>query len=413
MRALPVVTVCGLPADGWASLTPKARAALACADVVVGSRRQLDLLPEQVTATRARLPSPLREGLRSLVAEHAGRRIVVLGSGDPLHYGIGRALVEELGAPAVDVLPAVSSMALACAVMAWPVEDVEVVSVVGRTLSGLVHVLHDQARLLVLSEGAESPAQVVELLVAKGFGASAVTLLEDLGTASERATPLTGGRLPDLVSALNIVAVECRSDGSRPRLGITPGLDDTAYETDGQLTKRHVRAVTLSALAPSPGELLWDVGAGSGSIGIEWMRAHRRCRAVSIEPNALRAERVTRNATTLGVPGLKVVVGTAPAALVGLPAPDAVFVGGGITSPGLLEAVWAALPEGGRLVANAVTLESEALLFKGFHQQGGDLTRLEISHAGPVGGFVGWQPARPVTQWSVTKSAEGERGPTP
>jgi precorrin-6Y C5,15-methyltransferase (decarboxylating) len=380
--------------------------------VVIGSRRQLDLLPEQVTASRVLLPSPLREGLRSLVEEHAGR-IVVLASGDPLHYGVGRALVEELGASAVHVLPAVSAMALACARMGWPVEDTEVVSLVGRPLAGLVRHLHDRAHVLVLSEGPDTPTQVAELLVDKGFRSSVVTVLEDLGTASERVTTLPRDGLTGPVSPLNILAIECRSDGSQPRLGLTPGLDDTAYETDGQLTKRHVRAAALSALAPSPGELLWDIGGGSGSIGIEWMRAHLRCRAISIEPNAGRAEQIGRNATRLGVPALQVVVGAAPAALEGLPTPDAVFVGGGITSPGLLDAAWARLRAGGRLVANAVTLESEALLLQGFHDHGGELTRLEVSQAGPIGGFLGWQPARPVTQWAVTRSAEDESRPTP
>jgi precorrin-6Y C5,15-methyltransferase (decarboxylating) len=202
---------------------------------------------------------------------------------------------------------------------------------------------------------------------------------------------------------LNLVAVECAAEPGAPRPASVPGLPDAAYEHDGQLTKRHVRAVTLAALAPAPGELLWDVGAGSGSVGIEWMRAHRECRAVAVERDPVRAERVVRNAAALGVPALRVVTGPAPGALAGLPVPDAVFVGGGVTVPGLLEACWAALPSGGRLVVNAVTLESEALLGSWYARHGGDLVRLAVAHAAPVGGFTGWRQAMPVTQWSAVK----------
>ncbi|MGY4934385.1 precorrin-6Y C5,15-methyltransferase (decarboxylating) subunit CbiT, partial [Streptomyces sp. 900116325] len=202
---------------------------------------------------------------------------------------------------------------------------------------------------------------------------------------------------------LNVIAVECRRDPDALRLGAVPGLPDHAYEHDGQLTKRHVRAATLGALAPAPGELLWDVGGGSGSIAVEWMRTHPSCRAVTVERDPVRAGRIARNADRLGVPALRVVTGRAPEALAGLPVPDAVFIGGGLTVPGLLDACWDALRPGGRLVANTVTLESEALLAERYRRHGGELVRLAVAHAVPVGGFTGWRQAMPVTQWSVCK----------
>jgi precorrin-6Y C5,15-methyltransferase (decarboxylating) len=229
-------------------------------------------------------------------------------------------------------------------------------------------------------------------------------VLEQLGGARER---MAEGLAADWDlppgDALNVLALDCVRAPGTPHLSTVPGLPDDAYAHDGQLTKRHVRAATLAALAPAPGELLWDIGGGSGSIAVEWLRAHRSCRAVSVERDPVRAERIGRNAGALGVPGLRVVTGSAPGALAGLPVPDAVFIGGGLTAPGLLDACWAALPAGGRLVVNTVTLESEALLADRYRRHGGELVRLAVSHAVPVGGFTGWRQAMPVTQWSVVK----------
>ncbi len=261
--------------------------------------------------------------------------------------------------------------------------------------------------MLVLSAGAASPDEIAALLRERGFGPSRMRVLEQLGSEREDAYE---GRADSWDHApgdpLNVVALDCRRDPAHeaPRLGATPGLPDAAYEHDGQLTKRHVRAATLCALAPAPGELLWDIGGGSGSIGIEWMRTHPSCRAVAVERVPERAARITRNAAALGVPGLRVVVGAAPQALAGLPTPDAVFIGGGLTAPGLLDAVWAALAPGGRLVVNTVTLESEAVLTDRYRRHGGELVKLAVAHAVPVGGFTGWRQAMAVTQWSVTKS---------
>lgn len=406
------LTLVGIGAEGWCGLGAAAQAALQAADTVLGSRRQLDLLPARLDVRRVTWPSPLLSALPGLLNEHAGEQLVVLASGDPMFFGIGRAITELLGPNAVTVLPQPSSVSLACARLGWPVEDTGVVSLVGRPLDALRVDLHHGRRVVVLSADAATPATVAAALWAWGFGLSRMTVLEQLGSVAERTvngTAETWAHPPG--DALNVVAMECVSDGTCPRLGLTAGVDDAAYEHDGQLTKREVRAVTLAVLAPGPGELLWDVGGGAGSIGIEWMRAHRSCRAVCIESDADRAGRISTNAASLGVPALQVVTGRAPAALAELPTPDAVFVGGGLTTEGVLDACWQALRPGGRLVANTVTVESEAVLARWHTACGGELRRIAIARARPVGRFTGWGPGMPVTQWNVTKP-RAEQEPT-
>ncbi|MFE0182759.1 precorrin-6y C5,15-methyltransferase (decarboxylating) subunit CbiE [Streptomyces olivaceus] len=407
------VLVVGIGADGWEGLPDAARRALLDAEVVLGGPRQLDLLPPECAAERVPWPSPLRPAVPGLLAAHADRRIAVLASGDPMFHGIGRTLTEVLGPGAVHVLPHPSSVSHACARLGWPVEDVQVVTLVGRPTARLAAALHDGRRLLVLSADAGTPGEIAALLRDRGFGPSRMRVLEQLGGVKERtgeAGTADGWPERPAPDPLNIVAVECRRAPGALRLGAVPGLPDEAFEHDGQLTKRHVRAATLGALAPAPGELLWDVGGGSGSIAAEWMRTHPSCRAVTVERDPVRAERIVRNADRLGVPGLRVVTGAAPGALTGLPRPDAVFVGGGLTAPGLLQACWDALPVGGRLVANTVTLESEALLADARRRHGGELVRLAVAHAVPVGGFTGWRQAMPVTQWAVEKTPEKSPG---
>ncbi|MFC5073332.1 precorrin-6y C5,15-methyltransferase (decarboxylating) subunit CbiE [Kitasatospora cinereorecta] len=400
-----VVTVVGIGADGWAGLPDAARSALLDAEVLIGGERQLGLLPPVCAGRRVPWPSPLRPAVRGLLAAHAGSRTVVLASGDPMFYGIGRALTEELGAGALHVLPHPSSVSYACARLGWPVEDTETVTLVGRPTARLAAALHDGRRLLVLSADSATPAAVAALLRDRGFGPSRMRVLEQLGGTDEDCLDGTADTWTHPSGdPLNVIAVDCRATPDALRLGAVPGLPDEAYEHDGQLTKRHVRAATLGVLAPAPGELLWDVGGGSGSIAVEWLRTHPSCRAVTVERDPERARRILRNADRLGVPALRVVSGRAPEALAGLPVPDAVFIGGGLTVPGLLDACWDALPAGGRLVANTVTLESEALLADRYRRFGGDLVRLAVAHAVPVGGFTGWRQAMPVTQWSVRKA---------
>jgi precorrin-6Y C5,15-methyltransferase (decarboxylating) len=397
------VVVVGIGADGWDGLAAPARAEIERAEVLLGSVRQLAFVPASVPAQRVPWPSPLSEALPGLIEQQAGRAAVVLASGDPMLSGIGTTLSRLLGTDRVRVVPAPSSVSLACARLGWAVEETAVVSLVGRPLDLLHPHVQPGRRLLVLGSDAGTPAQVASLLADRGYGPSVVTVLGNLGGADETVRTGTAADWSQAAPALAVTAVECRADAGTIPLPTTPGLPDDAYESDGQLTKSDVRAVTLARLVPVPGRLLWDVGAGSGSIGIEWMRTHPACRAVAVEASAERAERITRNAARLGVPYLQVRHGSAPEALGQLSRPDAVFIGGGLTTPGLPEACWDALPSGGRLVANAVTVESEAVLAAWFARVGGDLVRIGVQHAEPVGRFTGWKPAMPVTIWSVTK----------
>ncbi|WP_233489389.1 precorrin-6y C5,15-methyltransferase (decarboxylating) subunit CbiE [Blastococcus sp. TF02-09] len=398
------VTVVGIGADGWDGLSPAARRSIEAADVLRGSERQLALVPSSVGAERVPWPRPLAPALPGLRESHPGCRVVVLASGDPMSSGIGTSLVRALGPEAVEVVPHPSSVTLACARMGWSVEGSTVVPVVGRPVELVAPHVTPGRRLLVLGSDGTSPAAVAALCARLGYGASRVTALAQLGGPGERSFTGTAGAWPHAeTDPLVVTVVEVVADPGTVPLPTSPGLPDDAYEHDGQLTKRDVRAVTLARLGPLPGQLLWDVGAGAGSIGIEWMRTHPSCRAVAVESAPDRAERIVRNAGRLGVPGLRVVEGRAPQALAGLAAPDAVFVGGGVTVPGLLAACWAALVPGGRLVANAVTLESEAWVARWQAEVGGELIRLQVSHASPVGGFTALRPALPVTIWSGVK----------
>ncbi|MCA2216532.1 precorrin-6y C5,15-methyltransferase (decarboxylating) subunit CbiE [Jidongwangia harbinensis] len=393
------LTVVGIGADGWAGLGGTSVSALMSADVLFGSPRQLDLVPAEVTADRVTWPSPLLPALPGLLEAHHGRRIAVLASGDPMFHGIGATLVRLAGAGRVRVLPHPSSVSLAAAALGWPLADVDVLSLVTAPVEALHRLVNPGRRILVLSAGAETPARVAGLLRDRGYGTATVEVLEHLGGPGFRRVAGTAGGWPDPdVDPLNVVAVDC---GPGPATSLVPGLPDATYDGDGQLTKREVRAVTLAVLGPVPGELLWDVGAGSGSIGIEWMRAHRTCRAVAIESHPGRAATVRANAAALGVPGLRVVEGRAPDALAGLPTPAAVFIGGGVTRDGVVDACLAALPAGGRLVANAVTVESEAVLAGWYAKLGGELTRVAVQRGSPVGGFTGWRAMMPVTIWSL------------
>ncbi len=399
-----IVTVVGIGADGWAGLAEPGRAAVRAAEVLVGGPRQLDLVAGHTEADLRPWPSPMLPALPGLFAELADRRVCVLASGDPMFHGVGATLARVLGPDRLHVVPHPSAVSLACARLGWAVDGVEVVSAVARPLAGVRRVLAPGARVLVLSEGAATPRAVAGLLVDAGYGGSAMTVLARLGASDERTVQGTARDWAHPAGdPLNVVAIACVADPGAPVRAEVPGLPDDAYDHDGQLTKREVRAVTLAHLGPRPGELLWDVGAGNGSIAIEWLRAHRTCRAVAVESAEPRADRIVANAEALGVPSLTVVRGRAPDALAGLPSPDAVFIGGGITTPGVLDACWAALRPGGRLVANAVTLEAEALLVAGRAAHGGDLTRIEVSRAAPLGGFTGWRPAMPVTIWAVRK----------
>jgi precorrin-6Y C5,15-methyltransferase (decarboxylating) len=397
VQSVPI-SVVGIGADGWDGLAKPSRTSLKMADVILGGPRQLAMLPPSVPAERIELPSPLLPELREKIASLDDRRVAVLASGDPMFFGIGSTLVRMLGPGRLHVLPHPSSVSLAAARLGWPIDDVDVVSMVGRPLQGLYPAFQPGRRLFVLVSSADGAQRVRDFLHERGYGDSLTTVLAQLGGPLERVSVPNGEHDP-----LAIVAIECRADEGTLVLPRTPGLPDDAFEHDGQITKREIRALAVAALVPIPGQLLWDIGAGSGSVGIEWMRTHPSCHAIAIEPRADRRERVGRNADLLGVPGLEIVAGTAPEALVGLPKPDAVFVGGAVSVPGVLEACLDALDAGGRLVANAVTLETELVLSNWYALLGGSLTRVAVQRAEPVGGFTGWRPAMPVTQWAYRK----------
>lgn len=402
------VTVVGVGADGWTGLAESARVALREAGVVLGSSRQLALLPDELGARREAWPSPMMPALPDLVARHRADALVVLASGDPSFFGVGPAVLRE--APDARVLPSASSLSLACARLGWAAQDVEVISAVGRPVDAVRAALAPRRRLLVLAQDASTAPALAGLLVDAGHGDATMTVLARLGAPDEArrsATAASWDRSADAGDALSVIAVACPAAPDDALLGRAPGLPDDAYHHDGQLSKAEVRALSVAALRPFPGALLWDVGGGAGSIAIEWMRHHPSCRAVSIEPRADRAARITENAARLGVPALRVVTGRAPAVLDGLggvgETPDAVFVGGGVSVDGMLAACWASLREGGRLVSNAVTVEGEAALAMARASYGGRLRRLSVDRAEPVGRLVGWRALAPVTQWCVTK----------
>ena len=401
----PPLAVVGIGADGWAGLGEPAREALRTAELIVGSERQLALI-EDTGAERRAWPSPIDSLVDELVASPA-RATAVLASGDPMLHGIGATLARRLGPEGLRVYPHPSAFALACARLGWAEPEVELVSAVGRPAETVARLLQPGRRLVAYVAGAAGAAGVARVAREHGFGASRLVVLEQLGGTAEQVHDTTpdewGERDAD---PLHAVALDCAAGPRAPLLPLTPGLPDDAYETDGQLTKRGVRAIALAALAPAPGQLLWDVGAGSGSIGIEWLRAEKTARAVAIEAREDRADRIAANARRLGVPQLEVRLGEAPQALDGLDAPDAVFVGGGVTRPGLLERCWSALPPGGRLVANAVTLEGEARLVEARATHGGQLLRIGLEHANAVGGFTAWRAQLPVVQWSIRRGAE-------
>lgn len=403
------LSIVGVGEGGLDDLTPAARALIDTAEVLVGGQRHLAMVPEAADDRRERLPWPSPFGtLAEEIAERRGQRVCVLASGDPMNYGVGAKLAQQFPIDEITILPSPSAFSLACARLGWSAPDTALLSIHGRPLETLHPAVQPGARLLVLTSGVEAPGEVAALLRARGYGRSPMIALERMGGAKERRIEGTAnnwarGDLADAVEDFHTLAIDCVADPGAMLLSTAPGLPDEAFQHDGQLTKREVRAATLSALAPVPDRLLWDVGAGCGSVAIEWMRSVPRGRAVAVERRPERAALIAANAAALGAPLLQVVEGEAPATLDVLNDPDAVFVGGGVNTPGLLDACWARLKPGGRLVANAVTLESEHALMSWRAANGGDLTRLAISRAEPVGSLTGWRPLMPITQLAAVK----------
>ena len=399
----PWLTVVGIGDDGLDGLGAASRALIDNAEVLVGGDRHLTMLAGH-PAEHLGWQFPLDPLIEELKARR-GKRVVVLATGDPMSYGIGTTLCRHLDIGEMRLIPAPSAFALACSRLGWPRHTVETLTLHGRPLEILNGWLQPDQRLLLLSHDGTTPAKVARLLTDKGFGRSRMTVLAHMGGPAEARHDALAREWPhDGTANLNTIAVELVADADavvRPRI---PGLPDAAFVNDGQLTKREVRAATLAALMPVSGQLLWDVGAGCGSVGIEWLRAAANMRAAAIEHKTARLTMIAENAAALGVPQLSVVKGTAPDALVGLDAPDAIFIGGGLTADGLFDKCWSALRPGGRMVANAVTVEGEGMLLGWRDAVGGDLTRIAVSRAEPVGSFTGWRPLMPVTQWAAVKS---------
>lgn len=399
----PWLTVIGIGDDGFDSLSPAAREALGGAGTVIASRRVLDQIGPLHAET-----FDMSAGLASVLAlldMRRGTPVTLLATGDPMHFGIGAMLLRSFAIEEMRVLPSPSAFSLAAARMGWPLQTVECISLHGRETDRVVAHLANGRRIIALTSDASTIRAVVDLLVGSGYGASGISVFEHMGGASERRSDFVARDLAERSFAdFNTLAIQCRMERADALHGTAPGLPDTAFVHDGQMTKQDVRSVVLSHLRPGGGQHLWDVGAGCGSVSIEWLRADHLGMASAIEPVAKRREMMAENARVLGVPHLSIVEGRAPDVLAGLPAPDAVFIGGGITGVGVFEAAYAALPRFGRLVATAVTLESEARLLALQAIHGGQLVRLSVARAEPVGRFQSWKPSMPVTIWSLIKA---------
>lgn len=397
------LSIVGIGEDGLAGLGRAATDAIANAEIVFGGTRHLELAASVVTGEQQPWLSPFSASVDAVIAAR-GRRVCVLASGDPFNFGVGATLARHIDASQMVVYPHPSAFSLAAARLGWPLQDVITLSLHGRPLALVRPHLHTGARILALTSDETGPAALAALLTEAGFGISIVTVLEALGGPNEQMRSHVAMSFAlDNIDPLNICAISVVALPGARVLPLTQGLDDALFEHDGQITKREVRALTLSALAPRRGETLWDIGAGSGSIAIEWMLADPSLKAIAIEADEERAARVRRNANAFGVPDLKVLTGTAPSALAGLEPPHAIFIGGGGSDAGVMDAAIAALRPGGRLVANAVTLEMDAILLARHAELGGSLTRIDVSRAGAIGSMTGWRPAMPITQWVWVK----------
>ncbi|AFY34988.1 bifunctional cobalt-precorrin-7 (C(5))-methyltransferase/cobalt-precorrin-6B (C(15))-methyltransferase [Calothrix sp. PCC 7507] len=397
------LSIIGIGEDGLQGLSPIARSLVEQAEVIVGGDRHLAMLPTDDQRQKIAWKSPFSVSIEEVIRRR-GESICILASGDPMCYGIGVTLTRRIPISEMTIIPAPSAFSLACSRLGWSLTEVETLSLCGRPASLLQSYTYPGARLLILSAGKNTPSIVAKILTERGFGGSEITVLERMGGTQERIVAGTAVLWNETeIAALNAIAIHCKADAGVTPLPRLPGLPDHAYHHDGQLTKREVRAVTLSTLAPIPGELLWDVGAGCGSISIEWMRTDPRCQAIAIEQNSTRLRYVADNAAALGTPNLQIIEGKAPNVLPDLPTPNAIFIGGGVTAEGLFDICWSALQPGGRLVANVVTIEGEQTLFRWYEKVGGNFTRIAIQRAEPIGKFLGWRAMAPVTQWIAVK----------
>ncbi|MBR0560415.1 precorrin-6y C5,15-methyltransferase (decarboxylating) subunit CbiE [Neokomagataea anthophila] len=396
------LSVIGIGEDGVEGLSGVARAALAQAEVIFGGERHLSLAASMLKGRAEPWGTPFSAGV-ARVLEARGQRVVVLASGDPFFYGVGSVLARQVPYGEMACFPAVSSVSLACSLLGWAVQEARVVSLCGRPLTTIRPHLQPGAKLLVLSADGTTPQRLAKWLAGHGFGLSPMSVLERLGSEAECVHEGFAASEWGDVEALNLIALEVVADAGAQIMSLSSGLEDALFEHDGQMTKREIRAVTLSTLAPRAGETLLDVGAGSGSIAIEWLLRHPANKAIAVERSAERAERIIRNAQALGVPRLEVVVGEMPESALALSVrPDVVFVGGGLAAEGMFPAVRALVRPGGRIVANSVTLEGEQVLGAEYAQHGGMLTRIGVERLDTVGSLHAFRPAMRVTQYVVT-----------
>jgi precorrin-6B C5,15-methyltransferase / cobalt-precorrin-6B C5,C15-methyltransferase len=396
------LSIIGINEDGLEGLTSVGRYWLDRAEILVGGDRHLGMIAED-GRRRISWQSPLSDSIAQILS-FEGQSVCVLASSDPMWYGIGATLLQSIPIEQVTIVPALSTFSLICARLGWAIAAVETLSLCGRPVETLAAFLYPGAKILLLSADRHTPKLVAQLLSDRGYGKTKIWIFEHLQGKKERILQTTSNNLKaqDLeIADLNAIALECIADRDAPIVSRLAGLPDHLYQHDGQITKSEVRAVTLAALSPRPGELLWDVGAGCGSIGIEWLRTDIRCKAIAIEKK--RSAYIANNAMTLGTPNLEIITGTAPQALVGLPSPDAIFIGGGITGEAVLKTCWTALKPGGRLVANVVTLEGEQQIISWQQQVGGSLKRIAIERVEAIGSFSGWKPLATVTQWVAIK----------
>ncbi len=391
--------IVGIGEDGIDGLTPATRAVVEAAQVIVGGDRHHGMIAGD--AERIAWPSPF-DTLIDVLKSHAGKRVVVLATGDPLWYSVGARIGREIDPSEITYHPQVGAFQLAAARMGWSMADLETLTVHGRPVEQMIAFIQPNQRLLILTTGAETPEQIAGFLSERGFGQSTMTVLAAMGGENEARFDGVAESWNHDVPAFNTLAVECIAAADAAMLPRVPGLSDDLFQGDGTMTKQEVRAASVAKLMPMRGALLWDVGCGCGSVAVEWMRAARYARAIGIEPRADRRTFAANNALALGVPKLELVDGMVPEALADLPPPDAIFIGGGLSHE-TFEACWSALRPLGRLVVNAVTLESEAVLLKLYAEHGGDLARIQVSRADAIGRVNGWRPSMPVTQWSLIK----------
>jgi precorrin-6B C5,15-methyltransferase / cobalt-precorrin-6B C5,C15-methyltransferase len=401
MTQNPWLSIIGIGEDGWAGLSNQAQTLIHQAQILIGGQRHLDFISPG-TQERRVWRSPISESI-AYIQSCKGQQVCILASGDPMCYGIGNTLLRSIPRPEMTIIPAPSAFSLAAAKLGWDLAQVSTISLCGRPPEALNLLLTKNARILVLSSDKTTPAIVAKQITQRGFGPSEMQVLEHLGGQYENIVQSIAAQWDYSGADLNLIALTCIAEPNHRGFSRLAGLPDNAYIHDGQLTKREIRTITLAALAPLPGELLWDVGSGCGSVAIEWMRSNHHCRAIAIEHHPARLENIAQNANDLGVPSLQIQPGTAPTAFANLPTPDAIFIGGGLTTEGVFEACWNALPSGGRLVANGVTIQSERLILDQQALLGGELIRISVERTYAIGRFLGWKALSPIIQWNIIK----------